>query len=195
MRIEIEIELTEDDEKELAQILRCAPEGLSERLVPYGAAAVREYIEMFLGRRFFRRGSDHNEYRLLLLILGPLGKRMPDEREVSKLFQTTVTESRALIRAVMAKYQYILRQAVDDSLGAVLKSASREEEDGPYSVAIQSKHVLDELNRLLAEMDGSLPAVRKKTGCVSIYTIAESSFVRLCRHLGLNEAAEERKNV
>ncbi len=107
MQLSVSVELTESDQTDLARVLGCTPKELPERLSLYGAAALREYIEMFLGRQFFRRGAEHNEYRLLLLILGPLGKRVPDEREVSKLFQTTTTESRALIRSVMSKYQCI----------------------------------------------------------------------------------------
>jgi len=40
------------------------------------------------------------EYRLLLLIQKVFGNRIPDEAEVSRFFQSTTSESRALPRAV-----------------------------------------------------------------------------------------------
>lgn len=66
---------------------------------------------MFIGQRVFTRGRDIQEYRLFLLIRGPFGNTIPDDQMVCDLFQTT-TQSRALVRSVMSKYQYELSQAI-----------------------------------------------------------------------------------
>jgi hypothetical protein len=72
----------------LAEILGSSPDQVEDKLAPYVSAAATEYIEMFLGRRVFTRGQDIREYRLFLLMRGVFG-RLPDEQEVSDLFQTT----------------------------------------------------------------------------------------------------------
>lgn len=135
---------------------------------------------MFRGQKVFKRGSDMLEYRLLLLIETAFNGVIPDERTVSSLFQTTLTESRSLIRSVISKYQYQLRTHVERTLSASLTAASRQNNAQDYTVAINSQNVVDELNKALADIDGSLSPVGKKKGCVSTYEISPSSYNRLC---------------
>jgi hypothetical protein len=119
MKIAFNIDLDKNDKEELAIILGCNSQELAQKLSLYGVAALREYITMFLGQKVFRRGSDILEYRLFLLIESALEGQIPDEQVVSNLFQTTSTESRSLIRSVMSKYQYQLREAIEDSIKAI----------------------------------------------------------------------------
>jgi hypothetical protein len=190
MEVIATLDLGPEDREELARILRCDEDELGQHLADYACAALTEYTQMFLGKRVFRRGTDHSEYRLLLLIQGPFGGRVPDEQEVSRLFQTTATESRALIRSVISKYQYLLRDAIDASLRALVETAAQDHDGGPFTVMIRSQNMVDELNRLLAEIDGSLPPVRKKRGGVTTYEIEPSSRARLVARLRLEEAED-----
>ena len=111
MAITVDLPLNAEEKAQLAGILRCDPDALDAVLAPYAAAALEEYARMFIGQRVFTRGSDIHEYRLFLLIKQPLEGRIPDEQQVSDLFQTTATQSRSLIRSVLAKYQYELQEA------------------------------------------------------------------------------------
>ena len=135
---------------------------------------------MFRGQKVFKRGSDMLEYRLLLLIETAFQGVIPDERTVSSLFQTTLTESRSLIRSVISKYQYQLRTHVERTLGASLTAATRQNNTQGYTVVINSHNVVDELNKALADIDGSLSPVAKKKGSVSTFEISPSSYNRLC---------------
>lgn len=173
------LELSEQEEVELSRILGIDRTALADGLRDAASAALREYATMFLGQRVFRRGSDISEHRLLLLVGSVFGNRIPDEMEVSRLFQTTASESRALIRAVMSKYQYQLRHAVETSMRAVVDGAEHEGDDGPYVVTVNSINVVEELNRLLASIDGSLQQVAKKRGSVSTYEIQPASYAAL----------------
>src|SRR5579863_264630 len=87
-----------EDREQLARILNVKEPDLDSLLNRVAAAATAEYIEQFLGRKVFTRGSDMREYRLLCLIHQLYG-RIPAEGEVSALFQTTTAQSRALLRA------------------------------------------------------------------------------------------------
>lgn len=179
MEVRTIIELNDDDQHELARILECDVDELPTVLANHSSAALTEYVSMFLGQKIFRRGSDINEYRLFLLITKVFKNRIPDEQEVCRLFQTTATESRALIRAVMSKFQYQLREAIDNSVRNALDSATQEENGGPYVVTINSLNVVEELNRALASIDGTLQQIRKMRGSVSTYEISPASYARL----------------
>ncbi|HDZ9126326.1 TPA: hypothetical protein RUY84_002776, partial [Vibrio cholerae] len=104
---------------------------------------------------------------------------IPDEKDVTHLFQTTLTESRSLIRAVISKYQYLLRDAIDQTMLTVLNAAEAETDASPYEVVIKSQNIVDELNRLISDIDGSLPSVTKKRGSVSTYEIKRSAYEQL----------------
>lgn len=190
MEITATLDLGPEERNELSRILGCDEGRLEQHLEAYASAALNEYVQMFLGNRVFHRGSDHHEYRLFLLITGPFQGRIPDEQEVSRLFQTTTSESRRLIRSVMSKYQYLLREAIDGSLRTVVEAATQEDQGDLFTIVIRSQNLADELNRQLAEIDGSLPPVKKKRGSVSSYELAPSSRARLAARLGLEDGED-----
>lgn len=183
MDISINLPLSKEEIKELARILVCSEQELPNRIKGFATASLREYIQMFLGQKVFNRGSDLREYRLFLLIEEAFGERIPNEQEVSHFFQTTATESKSLIRSVMSKYQYQLKAAIDTSLATIINSSEQDSNGAPYNVVINSQNLVDELNRILAEIDGSLPLVCKRRGSVSTYLIQPSSYARLRERL------------
>lgn len=179
MQVAVTLELSDVEKTELAGILECAPADLPGRLAGFGAAALEEYVRMILGQKVFKRGSDFLEYRLYLLIQHAMNKRIPGEPEISKLFQTTATESRGFTRAVMSKYQYPLQSIVTASLKSVLEKATKAGDADHYSLTLNGVSFVEALNRELAGMDGSLPQIAKKKGTVAEYEIAASSYEKL----------------
>ncbi|MCU6619091.1 hypothetical protein OCO52_21590 [Achromobacter mucicolens] len=180
MQITTTLTLNAAEEAEISAILGCSVADLNDRLNLCLGASINEYLAMFRGQRVFKRGSDMLEYRLLLLIETAFNGVIPDERKVSSLFQTTLTESRSLIRAVISKYQYQLKSHVERTLSSSLIAASRQNNAQDYTVVINSQSIVDELNKALADIDGSLSPVVKRKGSVSTYEISPSSYNRLC---------------
>lgn len=180
MQIVTNLNLTPLEEQEVAAILGCSVADLNIQLDKFLGASISEYLAMFRGQKVFKRGSDMLEYRLLLMIETAFDGVIPDERTVSSLFQTTLTESRSLIRAVISKYQYQLRTYVEQTLIVLLNAANRQNNTQDYTVVINSQNIVDELNKTLADIDGSLSPVAKKRGSVSIFEISPSSYNRLC---------------
>lgn len=115
MAITFDAPISADDRAQLAAILGIEERDLDQRLALVATAATAEYVEQFLGRKVFTRGSDIREYRLYCLIQRLYQSRFPNEGEVSALFQTTASQSRALIRAVSSKYQYDADKPTGDS--------------------------------------------------------------------------------
>lgn len=180
MQITTTLTLTAAEEAEISAILGCDVPDLNTRLNSCLAASIQEYLAMFRGQKVFKRGSDLLEYRLLLLIETAFNGAIPDERTVSSLFQTTLTESRSLIRSVISKYQYQLKSHIERTLSSSLMAANRQNNTQDYTVVINSQNVVDELNKALADIDGSLAPVGKKRGSVSTYEISPSSYNNLC---------------
>jgi hypothetical protein len=175
------VTLTPEDEAELSRVLKCKPAELSTVLGPYANAALLEYVSMFLGQKVFTRGSDIREYRLLLLIQKALGNHIPDEAAVSRLFQSTATESRALLRAVMSKYQSLSHIAAEQSISDILNNATSKAKDEPYLITVDNTIIVEHLNRVIAEADGRLDKVTRYGNSVSTYEVKPASYKALCK--------------
>jgi hypothetical protein len=173
---QVPIELTDDIRAQLAATFECKASEVRKEVDRYSAAATEEYLTMILGRTNYTRGSDIREYRLLLIIKHVLKGRLPSEGLISRLFQTSITQSRALLRAVMSKYQYELHSAIDATLRETIADASQEEPGGPWYITIDSENVIEHLNRELATLDGTVPQISKKRSSVITYEIANSSY-------------------
>jgi hypothetical protein len=175
------LDLTAENETQLAEIMGCSVAQLSSKLALYASAALTEYVMMFLGQRVFTRGSDMREYRLLLLIQKAMENNIPDEASVSRLFQTTTSESRVLLRAVMSKYQAESHGAAEQSIKRVLAKATFPEEGNAWQITIDNTIIVEHLNRALVETDGTLAKVAKHGQSVSSYDVTPASFDALCK--------------
>jgi hypothetical protein len=185
MQISFELELRDDERSRIASILDCSIEELEQGLADYGAAALREYINMFLGSWTASRISDFHEYRLLALIQEVFEGDIPDEDVVVRHFSMTPSQARGLIRSVLSKHQYELSEPLRAALSAAVSNCDQQGENDTYEVVINNTTVVEELNRLLGSIDGRLPGIRKKRGSVSVYQVNVSSYEELCNHLGL----------
>jgi CHAD domain-containing protein len=172
--------LTTDEQKQLARIMR-NPQDLDAALQPFAQAAFEEYARMMIGQRVFTRGSDIREYRLFLLVKHAFGQQLPDEQRVCDLFQTTASEGRSLIRSVISKYQYDLQGPVMETLKEIVKKAKQQ--NGDHTIVVNSRSIVEALNRMLAAEDGSLPPIEKKAGTVSTYVVRPSSYNQLKKRL------------
>ena len=172
--------LKPDERRQLAAILGVTPSEVLAQLKRFEDAASEEYVRMILGQRVFTRGQDMREYRLFLIIRHVYGGELPDERTISALFQTTRTESRALLRAVMSKYQYEMQDGIDQTLRNRIQLAEEQPgADTVWAITVDSVNEIDALNRKLAAADGTLPQISKVRGSVSTYAIPEVSYEKL----------------
>jgi class 3 adenylate cyclase len=172
-------DFTRAERTQLASVLGCSIEDLDERLSGFVAAAEEEYVRMMLGQHVYSRGQDIKVYRLSLLIKHAFGGRLPTEGQISALFQTTTTESRSLLRAVRAKFQYELRKATHDTMAAVFGQATKDDDADTWSLVCDSDNVIEALNDTVARHDGSLPKIRKARGTAGEYEIAASTYAAL----------------
>jgi hypothetical protein len=182
--VNAQLDLSADEEAQLADIFGTQPAKLRSALQPYASAALEEYARMFLGQRVFSRGSDLLEHRLLLLIRHAFDGRVPSDDRVSALFQTTPAQSRTMIRSVLAKYQYVLGEGLRATLAETLGAARKREGEDIWT-AVAPPFVVDALNRALVSIDGTLPPLRKEQGTMSTFELQRSSYLRLCERFGV----------
>jgi hypothetical protein len=177
------ITLEQREEERLARILGCERDELTSRLAAYATAALEEYVRMFLGERVFTRGSDIREYRLLLLMKHVLDGAVPDDDYVSALFQTNTGQSRGLIRAVLAKFQYEVELGVHETVKQAVEQARRPDDSNVWITIIRSGNVVTALNRQVEVLSGELPLVTRTPGTAARYEIKRSTYLRLCEAL------------
>jgi len=179
------IDISPQEQAVIAEIIGCTSADLNTKLNAYVAASIEEYLAMIQGQRAYKRGSDILEYRLFLLMKHVFNGTIPDERTVCRLFQTSITGSRSLIGSVLSKYQYQIRIYAKTTMQNTLHSATRTNPFDSYTAVIKSQNIVEELNKLLADIDGRLTPITKMRGSISTYEIAASSYNDLCTRLNV----------
>ena len=183
--------LTDDEKSQLEATLGCSSAGLGTTLDRYAEAAREEYVRMVLGQRVFTRGQDLLEYRLLLLIQHVFGGQLPSEQQISAVFQTTVSQSRTLLRSILAKYRYELGQATAATIRTLLASARMDPDDSDVAddekktrlLTINNANVVEEMNRRIVSIDPSLPPLVKQPRTGAVFKIKASSYKKLQEQL------------
>ncbi|WP_131248526.1 hypothetical protein [Brevibacterium casei] len=184
------MKLTQSERRQLAATLNCADGQLDDHLQSFSDAATEEYVRMILGQRIFTRGQDILEYRLFLLVRHVFDGTLPTTSQISAYFQTTAAQSRALLRAVLSKYQYELQEAVKKTVKRQLSEATDDPNSDSMIITVNSENVVEELNRQLADIDGNLPQITKVRGTISSYSIKPSAFEELRNRVDLNDTEE-----
>lgn len=186
MKIKFEVDIDNSEKELLKTITGCATDDeLKDKLNKIGRASFEEMRKMIIGQKVFTRGRDIIEYRLFNLIVYYFERKIPDEQKICDLFQITATESRALIRSIMSKYQYDLKTTILSSLKEEISCLTKEDDAEFYKISIQNLFIKDELNKILGAIDTSLPIIKKENGTISTFIIMPSSYNELCEKLGI----------
>jgi|SRR5690554_2607051 len=176
---EVDVPFIDGVVSDLIEIVKCRKEDFETHLSRIASAATEEYIRMMLGEKSFSRGSDIREYRLCLLIQHFFNGRIPDERTISSLFQTTLTESRTLLRSTLAKYHYTLERAVIDSIKDIILSDFNKDDDGNRILINAPDNIIEEMNKRISEIDGTHKPITKQRGSLQVYLIPPATYSSL----------------
>lgn len=191
MKITFDIDLSPEEIALLASALDCDPADVEGKLPGHARAALGEYVEAYLGRRASGRGQDILEHRLALLIEHSFDKTIPSEVQVSRLFQTTLTSSRSLIRSTLSKYRYQLKTAADASAKSGLERAKWSNSSNLFEVVGVTASLADHLNLRLSSINGGMKKVALIKDTTSNYGIAADAYRELCKAFGAKEAKQK----
>jgi len=193
MRIEFELELSEDEQEALKRTIGTnEEEPLETTLRGHARAALQEYLDCYLGKRVSTRGSEILEQRLVLLTLHAFESKIPNETRVSQLFQTTITRSRTMIRNTLARYRSDLGEASQASARAVLEGAIWPGGNASsYQARNPPSNIVELLNQRLLSADPALTRITRLANSSGIYEINKYSYDELCDAFGATKV--ERK--
>lgn len=140
-------------------------------------ASFIEYKDMLLGNGLPTRADEIKQHRLLHLIKHHFKGRIPNESEVSRMFQLTEGESKSLIKNVRTRFRYQLENEIKSTLKDVIDKCILKQDK--YEVIIQSDNVLEELNRILSDINPVLEPIKKIRDSSRNYTIALDTYEAL----------------
>lgn len=177
-----------NDEREKLQVLLEATDDaeFANALGKVVLAGLDEYKSMFLGMGLPSRADEIRQHRLFYLIKRYFVRRLPSEAEVSSMFQLTQSQSKSLIRSVMARFRYELEEEIRNTLVEHIKRAEINNDAGEYRIVIHSDNVLDELNRIIGSIAPNLDQIKKVRNTSRTYAISEDSYEALKRHFKID---------
>lgn len=151
-------------------------------------ASFIEYKDMLLGNGLPTRADEIKQHRLFHLIKQHFRGRIPNESEVSRMFQLTETESKSLIKNVRTRFRYQLESEINNTLKEVVENCSLNIDK--YETIIQSDNVLEELNRILTQVNPSLEPIKKVRDSSRKYTMSEDTYNALRSYFRLDNDGE-----
>jgi len=185
--IEIPDDFFNADEKAKLKVLFGArnDKQFGEALGKVVLAALDEYRDMFLGMGLPSRASEIREFRLFYLIKRFFNKRIPDELEVSSMFQLPESRSKNLILYVLTRFRYNVEEEILSTLRQIITEAERVGDGVEYRVFIGSQNMVDELDRIIARAGVKYKRLNKIRSESNMYSIAPDSYNKICKSLGV----------
>jgi len=183
MDIQFNIDISPEDQAKLVEMFGGDAAGLPAILATHAKAAAVEYLECYLGRRAYTRGTDILEHRLSLLVRHAFGGRIPTAAEVSDLFQTTLSASRTLIRNTFSKYRFDLGEVAIDAAKAVLENVTWADAT-TCNAQIAAPNLVELLNRRLLTANPGFKEIVRTQGAIGTYAITQDAYQELCALFG-----------
>ncbi len=176
LRIEMDVEVTEAEVPLLVDALGCKnSDDLKDEVQRYSAAAVREYLDMFLGTPI-STATDVRERRLVGLLLTTFVGQPPGPDRVARLFNLTSTGAKNLLRSVAAKHRLRLRGELRSALLKVLNDCKQSGPGGPYSVVVVNPILVELLNDRLATSPEPKTAIKLLGDSLTKFTVDKGSY-------------------
>lgn len=194
MSISIEIPtdfFTPDEETKLRQLLNANTDPqFKTALSKVVFAALDEYKDMFLGSGLPSRADEIRQFRLYYLIKRYFDGRIPDELEISTMFQVPESKAKSLILNVLARFRYHLEEEITRTLQQIIQGAEHHHTPDDYRVFIGSENMIAELDRIISKAGVRYKTLSKVRNEPNMYAIASDSYALLCQQLHISPAGD-----
>ena len=188
IQIEIPDDFFTDDQKETLRMLFQADNDkkFKSSLGKVVLAALDEYRDMFLGQGLPSRSNEIREFRLYYLIKRFFDGRIPDELEVSTMFQLPESRAKNLILYVLTRFRYNLEDEILATLREIVKSAEPDDKKQvhEYRVFIGSGNMVEELNRVISRGGVRYKHLTRIRNESNMYSISPDSYSVITKYLG-----------
>jgi hypothetical protein len=138
-------------------------------------SAFYEYIAMIVGSGTANSVSGILQERILSLIKYYFG-RFPTDREISRMFNIPLAKSRTLLNNLKAIYRNELREALNNSILAFIKTGVPTNNGSQYEFEVNSKSIIDEINDFIEVKKPGLDKFVRKQQCANKVIISKDTF-------------------
>lgn len=184
MEITFKIDDKEFEQEQKALIkktLKLEDKDIPEALNKIAKAALKEYLTMLVEGGMPNRADEAKQDRLLYLIQSYFGNVLPNESQISIIFQLTQSQSKTLLKNTVSRFRHKLDDVLNHTMKSVINTAEYSSE--VFLVVINSDVVKDELNMLITQNEPTYKPITKRAGSAGQFKISEDSHALLCRVL------------
>jgi len=179
-------DFTELEKDTIQEALNLTEEGIETGLNKIAKTAFMEYKKMFNEKGLPTRADEVLQERLYFLIVNFYDGKLPNESEVSSIFQLTYSQSKTLIKNVRSRYRTKIYDQINNSLRSIVESAEAEGED-KYRMVISSENLLEELNLLVSQKGPRLKKISAVRGSAGEYSCPTDTYNLLRAELGFDD--------
>jgi len=187
INIQLSESIFEDNEKIKLKTLFSAKndDDFNKIFTNIAEAAIAEYKQMFLGLGLPSRVNEIREFRLYYLIKYYYKSRIPNEFDVSTLFQLPESRSKNLILYVMTRFKYQLESQIKNTVREIIKTAIKKTRDEivEFILTIDSSNFIDEINRIIKHYGVEYRPLLKIKNEPFKYAIPQDSYDQLIDYL------------
>ena len=194
MRVQIEVPdeyFSEDDVQRVLEGLGVPSDQIADNavrnviLAKLGSCALIEYKKMFVQRGLPTKAAEVMQERLYFLIQGYFDDVLPSEKQVSTIFQLSLTEAKTLLRNTISRNRVDLAEKLRCTIRRILEQARSE--DGKYYMVIQSETIKDEINTHLVQHSPTLHRLMAVRGRAAEYQCPVDTYRHLAMHFEVRE--------
>jgi hypothetical protein len=146
-------------------------------------AGLEEYRDMFLGDGMPMRADDIKQYRLLYLIKHHFENRIPNELEVSIMFQIPESRSRNLLRYVLSRFRHEVEQEILNTIENILFGVYQVQSSDNYQVYSGADNMVEEINRIIALAGEKFKLMSRVPNESHLYVLAPDSLEKIRAHI------------
>lgn len=182
----VDEEFTTLEKQTIREALNLSEEEFESALKKIAKTAFMEYKKMFNEKGLPTRADEVLQERLYFLIVNYYDGKLPNESEVSSIFQLTNSQSKTLLKNVRSRYRTKIYNQIKNSLVAIIESAEADGED-KFRMIISSENLLEELNLLISQKGPTLKKITAIRGSAGEYACLADTYNLLRNELGLTD--------
>ena len=176
-------ELSESEIKIIKNSLGLNNSTINEALSNFAKAAFMEYVKMIKDNGLPSKVSEIQQERLFFLLMYYFKDHLPDENEISSIFQLSSIQSKSLLRNTKSRYRTKIGEYLKNTLINVLKNATQKKTDEPFEFICFSPTIIEELNTIICQKAPTLEPIQKIKGLASKYSCAIDTYIFLKEEL------------
>ncbi len=180
-----DVEISDSDKQLLKDCLSIKDTEVNDAIQKIAKTSLLEYLKMFKEKGLPTRADEVQQERLYFFLLHYYIDRLPNESEISSIFQLTHSQSSTLLRNTLSRYRTKISDFINNTLKNIVKSGKAEDEK--YQIIIYSKVILEELNLLISQKGPGLEQIKKIKDTSSKFSCPVDTYNLLKKELNINE--------